>query len=517
MNSKKISSALISVFNKEGLDEIVRLLAKHNVKIISTGGTAEFIRKLKIPVTEVETVTNFPAIFGGRVKTLQPQIFGGILNRRDNSEDQKEKIKYKIANIDLVIVDLYPFEETLAKYTKEPTFAQSSGEAKEEIIEKIDIGGVALIRAAAKNFNDVVIIPSKHQYQEFCSILKNGNETTLEERKKFAGNAFEITSAYDTAIRGYFQSVSKVPFDSNTALRYGENPHQKGEFIGNLGENFVQLHGKELSYNNLIDTESAIMIVYDFKEPAFAIIKHLNACGLAVCKKESQLLEAYKSAYKADPLSAFGGILATNRTIGEDIAKLVKKQNLFVEVIIAPDFTEKALEIFKEKKNCRILKWKNPALPKKQIRTCFTGILTQDRDTQIEKESDLTTVTKRKPTKKEVGDMLIASVATKHLKSNSVALVKNGALISMGCGQTSRIDALKQAIDKAKKFKFSLKGAALSSEAFFPFPDCVELAGKNGISAIIQPGGSKNDQASIDMANKYKIAMVTTGFRHFKH
>ncbi len=523
---KKINSALISVFNKEGLDEIVKLLAKHNVKIISTGGTAEFIRKLKIPVTEVETITNFPAIFGGRVKTLQPQIFGGILNRRDNSEDQKEKTKYKIENIDLVIVDLYPFTKTFAKYGNEPSFAKAS-EGEEEIIEKIDIGGVALIRAAAKNFNDVVVIPSKHQYQELCSILKNGNGTTLEERKKFAGDAFEVTSAYDTAIRGYFQSVSKVPFDSNTALRYGENPHQKGEFIGNLGENFVQLHGKELSYNNFIDTEAAIMLVYDFKESAFAIIKHMNACGLAVVQKEGQLLKAYKSAYKADPLSAFGGILAANRIIGEDIAKLVKKQNLFVEVIIAPDFTEKALEIFKEKKNCRILKClptevltkagKNPVFPDRQVRSCFNGLLIQDRDTQVEKESDLKTVTKRKPTKKEIRDMLIASVATKHLKSNSVALVKNGTLISMGCGQTSRIDVLKQTIDKAKKFKLSLKSAVMSSEAFFPFPDCVELAGKNGISAIIQPGGSKNDQASIDMADKYKIAMVTTGFRHFKH
>ena len=508
---KKINSALISVFNKDGLDEIIKLLAKHNVKIISTGGTAEFIRKLKVPVTEVETITNFPSLFGGRVKTLQPQIFGGILNRRESIEDQKEKKQHKIEDIDLVIVDLYPFEETLAK-------RDNQGANEEEIIEKIDIGGVALIRAAAKNFNDVVVIPSKYQYREIYKILKRGNETSLEERKKFAGSAFEITSIYDNAIRGYFQSIK---------LRYGENPHQKGEFIGNLEESFIQLHGKELSYNNLIDTEAAVMTVNDFKDPAFAIVKHMNACGLAVrpasvqdsskAKKDRQLLEAYKAAYKADPLSAFGGILAANRTIGENIAKLIKKQKLFVEVIIAPDFTKQALEILKEKKNCRILKWNNPVLPKKQMRTCFNGILAQERDTHVEDEKDLKVVTKRKPTKKEIGDMLIAAVATKHLKSNSVALVKNGALLSMGCGQTSRIDALKQAIEKAKNFGFSLKGAVLSSEAFFPFPDCVELAAKVGISAVIHPGGSKNDQASIDVADKYKMVMVTTGFRHFKH
>ena len=493
---KKINSALVSVFNKDGLDEIIKLLHKHKVKIISTGGTAEFVRKLKIPVTEVETITNFPSVFGGRVKTLQSQIFGGILNRRDNVEDQKEKEKYKIEDIDLVIVDLYPFEETLA-----------GGGSAEEIIEKIDIGGVSLIRAAAKNFNDVVVIPSKHQYQGLSLILKKGNTTTLEERKKFAGNAFEITSKYDSAIRGYFQG---------TTLRYGENPHQKAEFIGNLEENFTQLHGKELSYNNFIDTEAAIMTVYDFKDPAFAIIKHMNACGLAV-RSEGHLFEAYKAAYNADPVSAFGGILAANRTIDEKIAKLIKKQKLFIEVIIAPDFSKEALAILMEKRDCRILKWNNPTLSKKQNRTCFTGILSQDRDTYVEIEADFKITSKRKPTAREKKDLLIASVATKHLKSNSVALVKNGTLLSMGCGQTSRIDALKQAIDKARRFKFSLKGAVLSSEAFFPFPDCVELAGKMGVTAVIHPGGSKNDQASIDEANKNKMAMVATGFRHFKH
>lgn len=497
--NKQIKSALISVFNKDGLDEIVKLLHTHGVKIISTGGTAEFVRKINIPVTEVETMTGFPSVFGGRVKTLQPQIFGGILNRRDNSDDQKEKAEHKIEDIDLVIVDLYPFEETLA-----------AGGSEEEIIEKIDIGGISLIRAAAKNFNDVVVIPSKHQYSTLLEILKKGSETTLEERKKFAGSAFEVTSQYDSAIRGYFQG---------TKLRYGENPHQNAEFIGSLEDSFTQLHGKELSYNNLIDTEAAIMTVYDFKDPAFAIIKHMNACGLAVRSKEngSSLLEAYKAAYNADPISAFGGILAANRIIEEDIAALIKEQKLFIEVIIAPDFSQAALDILMTKKDCRILKWKNPALPAKQVRTNFTGILSQDRDTHVEALSDLKAVTKRAPTEQEVNDLLIAAVATKHLKSNSVALVKNGTLITMGCGQTSRIDALNQAIDKAKRLGFDLKGSVLSSEAFFPFPDCVEMAGKEGVSAVIHPGGSKNDQASIDMADTYNMAMVTSGFRHFKH
>jgi len=493
---KKINSALVSVFNKNGLNEIVKLLFKQGIKIISTGGTADFIRKLGVSVVEVETITNFPAIFDGRVKTLEPHIFGGILNRRDNTNDQKEKEIHNIQDIDLVIVDLYPFEETL-----------ESGASEEEIIEKIDIGGIALIRAAAKNFKDVVIIPSKHQYQELIQILEKGNETTLLERRKFAGDAFKITNTYDRAIWGYFQGRT---------LRYGENPHQRGEFIGNLEESFIQLYGKELSYNNLIDTEAAFMVVNDFKDPAFAIIKHMNACGLAV-RGEGHLMEAYQSAYNADPLSAFGGILAANRIINEGIAKLIKEQGLFVEVIIAPGFSEEALKILNEKKNCRILKWNNPTLPTKQMRTCLNGILIQGRDTHIESIDDFTITTTREPSEREKKDLLMATIATKHLKSNSVALVKDNTLLSMGCGQTSRVDALKQAIDKAKKFGFSLEGAVLSSEAFFPFPDCIEMAGEAGITAVIHPGGSKNDQASIDMANKYKMAMVTTGFRHFKH
>ena len=494
--NKKIKSALVSVFNKDGLDEIVKLLSKQGVKIISTGGTADFIKKLGIEVTEVETITKFPAVFDGRVKTLEPHIFGGILNRRDNENDKLEKEKNNIEDIDLVIVDLYPFEETLA-----------SGASDADIIEKIDIGGIALIRAAAKNFNDVVVIPSKHQYKEIKEILEKGNETTLEQRKKFAGDAFNVTNTYDRAICGYFQG---------TTLRYGENPHQSGKFIGNMEESFTQLHGKELSYNNLIDTEAAVMTVNDFTTPAFAIIKHMNACGLAT-REEGHLLEAYEAAYKADPLSAFGGILASNRIVEEDIANKIKEQGLFVEVIIAPDFSPKALEVLTEKKNIRILKWNNPTLPKEQMRTCFTGILVQDRDTHTESTSDFNVMTDRKPTEVEEKDLIMASIATKHLKSNSVAFIKDSTLISMGCGQTSRIDALKQAIDKAEKFGFSLAGSVLSSEAFFPFPDCVEMAGLAGITAVIQPGGSKNDQASVDMCNNYKMTMVATGFRHFKH
>jgi|SRR3989338_3300376 len=483
--NKKVKTALISVFNKEGLEEVIRLLQKHGVKIISTGGTAEFIKKLGVEVTEVENLTGFPSVFGGRVKTLHPKIFGGILNRRDNAEDQKEKKEYKIEDIDLVIVDLYPFEE------------------KPEI-ETIDIGGVSLIRAAAKNYNDVVVISSRDQYKHIKI------ETTLEERKKLAGEAFARTSSYDFAIREYFQGMS---------LRYGENPHQKGTFVGDLEKSFTQLHGKELSYNNLLDTEAAVAIVYDFKEPTFAIVKHMNTCGLAV-REEGKLLEAYKAAYEADPVSVFGGVLAANREIGEDIAALIRGQKLFVEVIIAPDFSEKALEILKEKKDCRILK----CLPREalakwghEIRSSFGGFLVQDRDTHIETEKDLKVVTKRKPTEKEIADLLVAAVAVKHLKSNSVALVKGRTLLAMGCGQTSRVDALKQAIEKAKNFGFSLKGAVLASEAFFPFPDCVEIAGAAGVTAVIHPGGSKNDQASIDMADKFGMAMVTTGYRHFKH
>jgi len=491
---KQIKTALISVFNKDGLDTIVKLLDKNGVKIISTGGTADFIKKLNIPVTTIEEITNFPSVFGGRVKTLQPQIFGGILNRRDNKEDQAEKAKYNISDIDLVIVDLYPFEETLA-----------SGASDEEIIEKIDIGGISLIRAGAKNFNDVVIVPSKNEYAYITEILNKGNTTTIDERKYLAGCAFEVTSKYDFAIREYFQG---------NKLRYGENPHQMGMFVGNIGDSWEQLHGKEMSYNNFMDTESAVNLVYDFTDPAFAIIKHMNACGFAVY---ADISKAFEKAYAGDPVSAFGGILASNKTITKAIAEKIREVKLFVEVIIAPDYEKEAYEILEQKKDIRILKWKSPTIPKQQFKTCLTGILVQDRDTHIETETDLKCVTNKKQTKQEEADMLVANTVAKHIKSNAITIVKNAQLLSMGCGQTSRVDALKQAIEKAKNFGFDIHGAVVASEAFLPFNDCVEIAGKAGITAVIQPGGSKGDQASIDKCNELGLSMVFTGFRHFKH
>jgi len=491
---KTIKTALVSVYHKDGLDKIISLLNAHKVKIISTGGTADFIRGLGISVTTVEEITGFPSVFGGRVKTLQPQIFGGILNRRENSDDQKEKAKYKIDDIDLVIVDLYPFEETLA-----------SGASPEEIIEKIDIGGISLIRAAAKNFNDVVIVPSKNEYAYITEILSHGTETTIEERKYLAGCAFEVSSQYDTAIRGYFQGIP---------LRYGENPHQSAMFIGNLNESWDQLHGKEMSHNNLIDTESAIRLVYDFSDPAFAIIKHTNSCGFAI---DNDINVAFQKAYDADPISAFGGILASNRPITKVIAEKIREVKLFVEVIIAPDFEKEALEILEQKKDIRILKWKNPSLPKQTYRTCLTGILAQDRDDRVETDADLKCVTTKNPSENEKKDLLIASVVAKHLKSNAIAIVKDSHLISMGCGQTSRVDALKQALEKAKNFGFDVHGAVIASEAFLPFNDCVAIAGEAGITSVIQPGGSKGDQNSIDKCNELNMSMVFTGIRHFKH
>ncbi len=493
---KQIKTALVSVFSKEGLDEIIKLLDKHGVKLISTGGTADFIKKLGVGVTQVEEITDSPSIFGGRVKTLHPKIAGGILKIRGNAEHEAEAEKYGVPEIDLVIVDLYPFEETLAQ-----------GGTAEEIIEKIDIGGVALIREGAKNFTDVVIVPSKNEYAYLKEILERGSTTTLEERKYLAGCAFETTSMYDTAIRGYFQG---------TELRYGENSHQKAQFIGDLHKIFDQLHGKELSYNNFLDTESAMNLVLDIEKPAFAIIKHLNSCGLAT-GEEGDILGIYKKAYSADPKSAFGGILASNRKVVKGIAEEIMNTKLFVEVIIAPEFEQEALDILMQKKDIRILRYKSPTLPKYQIRTCWTGLLSQDRDAHVETKNDLTVVTKRTPTAQEESDLLLAAITVKHLKSNGIAFIKNGQLIGMGCGQTSRVDALEQALGKAKSFGFDVTGSVIASEAFFPFPDCVEIAGKAGVTAVIQPGGSKNDQLSIDKCDELDMAMVTTGFRHFKH
>ncbi len=491
---KEIKKALISVFDKTGLDEIVKLLDKNKVQIISTGGTAKFIKELGIDVTEVEEITDFPSIFDGRVKTLHPKIAGGILKIRGNTVHGVEALKHDIPEIDLVIVDLYPFEDTL-----------SSGASHEDIIEKIDIGGIALIRASAKNFEDVVIVPSKNQYSYLQKILESGAGTTNEERKYLAGCAFEVSSNYDFAIRSYFQG---------SQLRYGENSHQNATFVGDISKSWEQIHGKEMSYNNFIDTEAAIALPYDFSEPAFAIIKHTNACGFAI---DSDITEAYKKAYAGDPVSAFGGILASNREITKEIAEMIRETKLFVEVIIAPDYNKEALEILEQKKDIRILKWNNPVLPKSQIKTCLSGVIVQDRDTKVENKNDLTCVTKRKQNEQEEKDLLIANLVAKHIKSNAITIVKNGQLLSMGCGQTSRIDALKQALDKARDFGFDVTGAVMASEAFFPFPDCVETAGNAGITAVIQPGGSKNDQLSTDKCDELNMAMVTTGIRHFKH
>ncbi len=493
---KQIKSALISVFSKDGLDDIIKLLHSHGVKIISTGGTADFIKKLGVPVTEVDTITGFPSVFGGRVKTLHPKIHGGILNRRDNADDQKEKAEHQIEDIDLVIVDLYPFSETLMK-----------GGTEEEIIEKIDIGGVALIRAAAKNFNDVVVVPSKNQYAYLKNILDIGNSTTIEQRKHLAGCAFEVTGGYDMTINSYF---------TGTQLRYGENPHQKGMFIGDLSKAMVSKQGKELSYNNLLDADAAIRLIKDFTIPAFAILKHTNACGCAT--GNGGTLELLKKAYTTDPVSAFGGILVTNQKVDESVAKyLVEEIKLFFELIIAPEITAEALEIFKKKEDIRVLELKDFKQDKGEIRTCLNGYLAQDIDTQTETSANFTTVTKRAPTENEINDMVIGATIGKHLKSNCVVIVKDGNMITMGAGQVSRVDALKNALEKAKNFGLDVKGGILASEAFLPFPDCVEISGIAGVTAVVQPGGSKKDQLSIDKADELGMAMVTTGFRHFKH
>ncbi len=494
--NKEIHTALISVFHKDGLDEIVKLLNSKGVKIYSTGGTSKFIKELGVPVTEVEELTGFPAIFDGRVKTLHPAIAGGILKIRGNVIHEEEAKKHSIPEIDLVIVDLYPFEETLL-----------SGASDEEIIEKIDIGGIALIRAGAKNFNDVVIIPSVYQYTSLLEILKRSSSTTLSERKIFAGNAFEVTSMYDTAIRGYFQG---------SKLRYGENPHQSGMFVGDMSKAFTIVQGKELSYNNLLDTDAAVRLIKDFNTPAFAILKHTNACGCATGQGDT--LTLLKSAYTADPVSAFGGILVTNQEITEKVAKyLVEEIKLFFEILIAPSFTSEALAILQKKEDVRVLKLNNFEIPKKEIRTALTGLLVQDRDIQVDSKDNFTVVTKRLPTETELEDMVIGATIAKHLKSNCVVIVKDGSMVTMGAGQVSRVDALKNALEKAKGFGLDVSGGILASEAFLPFPDCVEIAGSVGVTAVVQPGGSKKDQLSIDKADELGMAMVTTGFRHFKH
>lgn len=516
-HSKQIKSALISVFDKSGLEPIIKRLAELQVTIYSTGGTQDFIEGLGIAVERVEDLTNYPSILGGRVKTLHPKVFGGILNRRNNEEDQVQIADYEIPSIDLVIVDLYPFEKTVKSTTDH-----------EEIIEKIDIGGISLIRAAAKNYEDVVIIPSQAQYSRFLEVLSSNaapegrqGTTELEDRMSFARDAFQVSSHYDTHIYNYFNDQTtekplalKVSHLGGTVLRYGENPHQNGVFFGDLHAVFDKLHGKELSYNNLLDVDAAVQLMQEFKndEPTFAILKHNNACGIASRKT---VKEAYEAALAGDPVSAFGGILISNHPI--DAASATAMNDLFCEVVIAPDYEETALQILQSKKNRIILKQKQLDFPQKQIRTILNGVLEQDKDFKTETKSDLTTITKIAPTEHEIEDLLFANKLVKHTKSNTIVLAKNKQLLASGTGQTSRVDALRQAIHKAQSFNFELKGAVMASDAFFPFPDCVEIAHGVGIDTVIQPGGSIKDDLSIAYCDKHQMSMVITGTRHFKH
>jgi len=505
--SKKAKSALISVFHKDGLAPIIQKLNDLNITIYSTGGTEKFIKELGVSAIPVEDLTSYPSILGGRVKTLHPKVFGGILSRRENENDILQLAQYEIPEIDIVIVDLYPFEKTV-----------SSGASQEDIIEKIDIGGISLIRAAAKNFKDVICVSSLNQYDEFLEVLSSANgETTLEQRKNFAAKTFAVSSNYDSAIFNYLNEgelAFRQSFDKVSVLRYGENPHQKGYFFGNLDQLFDILHGKELSYNNLLDVDAAINLMNEFKndKPTFAILKHNNACGVS---QRDTLKQAYVDALAADPTSAFGGVLISNKVIDVETAKEIHQ--LFCEVVIAPGYDKEALEILKGKKNRIILVQKDIELPVTQYRTALNGVLFQDKNNKTDTLDVVEFVTLEKPTNKELEDLLFASKICKHTKSNTIVFAKNKQLFASGTGQTSRVDALEQAIAKANHFNFDLKGAVMASDAFFPFPDCVEIANKAGINAVIQPGGSIKDQLSIDYCNEHKISMIFTGTRHFKH
>jgi phosphoribosylaminoimidazolecarboxamide formyltransferase/IMP cyclohydrolase len=506
-HSKKISSALISVFNKDGLGPIVKKLNEQGVTIYSTGGTQKFINDLNINVTAVENITDYPSILGGRVKTLHPKIFGGILNRQENQSDINEMDSFNIPQIDLVIVDLYPFEKTV-----------ESGADHEAIIEKIDIGGISLIRAAAKNYKDVLCVSSVEDYNELYDIIsENNGNVSYEDRKRFASKAFNVSSHYDSAIFNYFnkdQIVLKLSEPNGKLLRYGENPHQNGFFFGKFDEIFEKLNGKELSYNNLLDVDAAVNLMTEFlnEPPTFAILKHNNACGLA---QRTTLEQAYKDALAGDPVSAFGGVLICNTEI--DLATALEIHKLFCEVVIAPNFCSEALEILTAKKNRILLKQKQIELPKRLIRSCLNGYLVQDKDSVTDSANLLEKATELSPTNNEITDLIFASKICKHTKSNTIVLTKNKQLCASGTGQTSRVDALNQAINKAKSFGFDLKGAVMASDAFFPFPDCVEIADNAGVKAVIQPGGSIKDQLSIDYCNQNNIAMVFTNTRHFKH
>jgi len=506
MGKKQIRTALVSVYHKDKLDIIIKKLHAEGVEFISTGGTQSFIESLDIPCSAVEDLTGYPSILGGRVKTLHPKVFGGILNRRDLAEDQAQIEEYEIPEIDLVIVDLYPFEATVAAGADEPT-----------TIEKIDIGGISLIRAAAKNFSDVVIVASQDQYEPFFEIISaNGAKTTLEERRWFAKEAFAVSSHYDSAIFNYFDGVEKSAFrlSENNAktLRYGENPHQQGFFFGKFEDVFEQLQGREISYNNLLDIDAAVNLINDFDDITFAILKHNNACGIA---SRPVLVDAWNAALAGDPVSAFGGVLITNAIIDKATAEEMNK--IFFEVVIAPDYDLDAIEILSQKKNRIILILKDAKSKTKQFRSLLNGVLMQDKDLHTETKDDMNVVTEKAPTDAEIEDLIFANIVVKHTKSNAIVFAKNKQMCASGVGQTSRVDALRQAIDKAVSFGFDLNGAVMASDAFFPFPDCVQLAAEAGITAVIQPGGSINDKLSIEKCNETGLAMVTTGFRHFKH
>lgn len=506
-DNKTIKTALISVFHKDGLEEILKELNANGVRLLSTGGTQKFIQELGYDCDAVEDLTGYPSILGGRVKTLHPKVFGGILNRRDNDTDKEQIATYEIPEIDLVIVDLYPFEETVA-----------SGASQEAIIEKIDIGGISLIRAAAKNYNDVVIVASKNQYTPLLNTLRAHGcaETSLDERRRFAKQAFAVSSAYDSHIFNYFDggqfSELRLATSGSMPLRYGENPHQKGYFMGNFNKMFSQLHGKEISYNNLLDIDAAVNLIEDFDETTFVIMKHNNACGLASREK---LVDAFNDALAGDPVSAFGGVLACNREV--DAATAQEMNKIFIEVCIAPGYTSEALDILTQKKNRIILVKKDFERESWQCRTVLGGALVQERDSHVETPQELKQCTTKAVTEAQAQDLIFANKIVKHSKSNAIVLAKNKMLIASGVGQTSRVDALKQAIEKAHNFNHSLQGAVMASDAFFPFGDCVEIAHKQGIDAVIQPGGSVRDQESIDYCNNNDVAMVMTGVRHFKH
>lgn len=505
--NKRIKSALVSVFYKDNLEPIVRELQKQEVQIYSTGGTQKFMEELGIKVTAVEDLTSYPSILGGRVKTLHPKVFGGILARRENDLDRQQLGEFEIPEIDLVIVDLYPFEETVA-----------SGAEEQSIIEKIDIGGISLIRAAAKNFKDVLIVSSRKQYSDLLELIRaNNGETSLEDRKRYAMEAFHISSHYDSAIFNYFNQefqkpVFKSSIEESKVLRYGENPHQKAWFYGNLEKLFDQLHGKEISYNNLLDIDAAVALISEFEETTIAILKHNNACGIA---SRENLFDAWNAALAGDPISAFGGIIISNKKVDE--ASALEMNKIFFEVVIAPEYEEKALEILKQKKNRIILIQKPIESSSLLHKTLLNGVIVQEKDVKTESEQDLKLATTMTPKDEQITDLLFANKIVKHSKSNAIVLVKNKQLCASGIGQTSRVDALKQAITKAKNFEFDLKEAVLASDAFFPFADSVEIAGNEGINAIIQPGGSVKDQDSIDYCNNNNMAMVFTGVRHFRH